>query len=327
MVKDQKHYNILVIEDNLADFILIEDFLQEQMLNPIIFRAKNFKEAKECLKREHQLQVVLLDLSLPDKSGEELISGILESAEDLPVIVLTGYSDINFGIKSLLLGVSDYLLKDELNTTTLYKTIVYNLERKRIINNLQESERRYSNLFQLSPQPKFVYDVNTMAFLDVNKAAIKHYGYSLEEFLSLKITDLYPDPKLVTKKDELSGMGILHLKKNGEPIRVEIHSNDLVFKEKEARVILVNDITDRLNYIQAIEKQNEKLKSISWKQSHLVRAPLARIMGIVNLLSENLVDEDEQKELLNQILNSAEEFDAVIKDIVIQTEKVDAASI
>lgn len=324
MVKDQKPYKLLVVDDNLADFILIEDFLEEQMLHPVVIRAKNFKEAEEILKAENQLQAVLLDLSLPDKSGEELISGIMEFSRDLPVIVLTGYSDINFGIKSLLLGASDYLLKDELNTTTLYKTIVYNIERKKIINNLQESEQRSSKLFQLSPQPNFVCDSTTFQFLDVNQAAITHYGYSLEEFLDMKFTDLYEDSIPDFKTEDLKQIGALHHKKNGELIKVEIHFNNLDFKGKEAKIILINDVTERLHYIQAIEKQNEKLKFISWKQSHLVRAPLARIMGMVSLISEDLVNEQEKKELLNQILSSAEEFDEVIKEIVKQTEKVES---
>src|SRR5690606_13627853 len=129
-------------------------------------------------------------LSLPDKSGQSLLDEILPLAHPIPVIVLTGYSDIEFGIKSLSLGIADYLLKDELTATSLYKSIVYSIERKEISSNLKDSEKRYKDLFHLSPQPMWVYDLETWAFLDVNQSAVNHYGYSKDEFLSMSVLEI-----------------------------------------------------------------------------------------------------------------------------------------
>jgi signal transduction histidine kinase len=65
--------------------------------------------------------------------------------DNTPVIVLTGYDDSDFGLKSLSLGISDYLLKDELTSLTLYKSIVYSSERKKITSALEVSEKRARN--------------------------------------------------------------------------------------------------------------------------------------------------------------------------------------
>lgn len=136
-------HTILVIEDNPGDFALVEEFLLEQIEAPLISHAFSYKEAKNILTvKEDPFDIILLDLSLPDKTGMPLIQGIVEISLNAPVIVLTGYADLNFGVKSLSSGVADYILKDELTALSLYKSIVYSTERKRITSALETSEKR-----------------------------------------------------------------------------------------------------------------------------------------------------------------------------------------
>ena len=135
--------SILVIEDNQGDFTLIEEFLFEQITAPVISHVLNYREAQEILlNRASPFDIILLDLSLPDKTGLPLIQEIAGLGLNIPIIVLTGYSDLSFGVKSLSLGVSDYILKDELTALSLYKSIVYSTERKRIASALELSEMR-----------------------------------------------------------------------------------------------------------------------------------------------------------------------------------------
>jgi PAS domain S-box-containing protein len=205
-------------------------------------------------------------------------------------------------------------------------------ERKQTEGLLLDSQKRYSELFQLSPLPNWVFDTDTLRFLDMNQAAIDLYGYTREEFLSMTIKDIRPvedipllDDILDKYKNEpqynIAGV-IRHLKKSGEVILVDIKSADIQYQEKNARIILANDITDRLKYIDAIEQQNEKLKEISWMQSHLVRAPLARIMGLVPLLSDAIGDREARDEIMEYIKLSANELDSVIGDITAKTNVV-----
>ncbi|HZX58077.1 MAG TPA: sensor histidine kinase, partial [Mucilaginibacter sp.] len=136
-------HTILVIEDNPGDFALVEEFLLEQIESPEISHACNYKDAKNILSaRVTPFDIILLDISLPDRTGISLIQDIVEISLNAAVIVLTGYVDLTFGVKSLSLGVSDYILKDELTALSLYKSIVYSTERKRIISDLEISEKR-----------------------------------------------------------------------------------------------------------------------------------------------------------------------------------------
>lgn len=333
MSKNLSRYDILVVEDNPGDYLLVEDFLDETNVTKSIKWAKNFKSATEILKdTETHIDLIFLDLSLPDKQGEELINEIQNVSKNIPIIILTGYPDADFAIKTLSLGASDYLLKDVLNATVLHKSILYNIERNKIMVNLKESEQRYSDLFHFSPLPMWVFDKETLKFLDVNDAAIEHYGYSYEEFLKMDITKIRPkeeQPALKNsiKKERKPHKNIFHgefthLKKNGEEIKVEIRSNSFQYKGRQAQIILVNDVTERNLHIEAVEKQNEILKDIAWTQSHVVRAPLARLMGLVQAMKDEKISESDKKIFYNHILKSADELDEIVKSVVNKSQAV-----
>lgn len=333
MNKDRTSYKILVIEDNIGDYILVEEYLHEYIMMPKIIRANSFQDARALLiARDHNFNAILLDLTLPDREGQSLIQEINQLVEEIPIIVLTGYTDMSFAVNSLALGVADYILKDDMNAVMLYKSIIYNIERKKSLVKLSESEKRYSDLFQLSPLPMWVYDIETYAFLDVNRAAVGHYGYTREEFLKMTLYDirLIEDIPFMEEaislsrdKEEFYFQGVFrHKKKDGSLIQVNLSSNILAFKGRKAEIVLINDITDRIMYTQKVEQQNQRLKEIAWIQSHVVRAPLARLMGLVNLITEDIVEKGELKNVLTNVLDSANELDHIIRDIVTKTENI-----
>ncbi|ESU25979.1 pas/pac sensor protein [Flavobacterium limnosediminis JC2902] len=327
MHKDKKKYSIIVVEDNAGDFFLLQDYLEEMILIPDIIHVKSFKELESFLgSNTEAIDIVLLDLSLPDKRGEELIKDTLALVTTTPIVVLTGYPDFSFAVKSLALGISDYLLKDDLNAATLYKSIIYNIERNKNLVKLKESEQRYSDLFHLSPQPMWVYNPESLRFLDVNLAALTHYGYDYDEFLSMTTADITSETA-----DEAMFFDIIsdnfkdvsrHRKKSGEVIYVDTRSNTITYKGSDSKVVLARDITESLKHLEAIEKQNEQLVEIAWTQSHVVRAPLARIMGLVELMSDATTPTEEKLELLPHVLNSANELDEIIREIVVKSKLI-----
>lgn len=83
-------------------------------------------------------------------------------------------------------------------------------------------------------------------------------------------------------------------------------------------VLCMVDITEKVNKTAKIQEQYQKLKEISWIQSHIVRAPLARLMGLANMIKENMIGPEETGDIMDMILKSCEELDQVIHDI---TEK------
>ncbi len=272
MTKDNIHYRILVIEDNPGDVALIEEYLQEQINNPEILVANTFREAGTITMTAPDLDIVLLDLTLPDKSGQQLVEDILKLPDlNCPVIVLTGYSDVDFSKTAIALGASDYLLKDELTAGFLYKSIIYAIERHRTTLRLEESEKKFSNLFNLSPQPMWVYDLDTLSFVQVNWAAIQNYGYSEAEFLEMKLADISFDKSLADfrkifnnpspeSKSVYSGI-TQHKKKSGELIDVEIHSAFVMVNHKPCRSVIAIDITERKKAEQELKNSQDRYRT------------------------------------------------------------------
>ncbi len=270
-IKAAEEIRILVIEDNEGDFILIEDYLTEEFVNPYISHTSSLAETRALFKTGTKFDVILLDLNLPDAEGPELIQAALELAEGAPLIVLTGYADVEFGIKTISMGTSDYLLKDELNPSLLNKSITYNIERKRANARLVASEKKYRDLFQLSPLPMWVYEVDSYKFLNVNDAALKHYGYSHEEFLKMRLQDLYlpedvplleKEVALVRENKKPGREGVFrHRKKGGELIWVELSSKLIDFNNLRAELVLCIDITSELEKEEKIEKANKRLEN------------------------------------------------------------------
>lgn len=332
MRKDKEEYNILVVEDNPGDFIIVDDYLHDVIEQPHISQARDFKHALAILESDHTgFDIILLDLTLPDKSGQQLVDAVMQVAGQCPIIILTGYADIDFSIQSISKNVSDYLVKEELSAVGLYKSIIYTLERKKAVQQLQQSEKRYSDLFHLSPQPMWVYNMETYQFLSVNEAAVRNYGYSEEEFLNMTIKDIRPQEDVpilenavenAKKYDNLYDRGIYrHLTKSAKIIYVEVLSNIITYNGKKAELILANDITERFEYIKTIEQHNQRLHDIAFTQSHIVRVPLARMMGIVNLFSDmQEINKPKHKQLLSYFMDSANELDALLKEIVSNAE-------
>jgi len=178
----------------------------------------------------------------------------------------------------------------------------------------------------------YLFDTETLEFLDVNNAAIKQYGYSKEEFLSMTIKDIksQEEQSRLDKEMALAKQNkvdfyravFTHLTKGGEVIHVDLHSNLISYKEKEARLVLASNITERTEYLKTLEIQNKKLTEIAWTQSHIVRAPLARIMALIDLIKNYPELNEENEELLGYIFTSAVELDEVITEISRKAEAV-----
>ena len=145
----------------------------------------------------------------------------------------------------------------------LEATLIDITERKRAEEALRQSEQQYRLLFQSNPHPMWVYDLETLRFLEVNDAAIEHYGYIRDEFLAMTIKDVRPPEDVPLLLDNVATVaaGInrsgnwRHRTKNGKIIDVEITAHRMLFAGRGAELVLANDITER----RLTEAENRRL--------------------------------------------------------------------
>jgi PAS domain S-box-containing protein len=128
----------------------------------------------------------------------------------------------------------------------------------------------YRRLFEEIPIPMFIFDSRDFLFLAVNSAAICHYGYSREEFLQLKITDIRPPeevPAFLAAVGQIPGRYAdagrwLHRKKNGDTFYVRIFSHHTVFEGVPAKQTLVIDIDQKVRTETALEEKTAELENV-----------------------------------------------------------------
>lgn len=205
----------------------------------------------------------------------------------------------------------------------------------------RQNARQYQTLFDGSPVPMWIFDRSTLRFLNVNKAAIQHYGYSMQQFLQMTIHDIRPASeqerliqhiRTVQYQDDNKD-NWLHVKQNGEQISVTVTASNVYYKGRNCRLAVINDITEMLRAHEnrqiaeavarekamVVEKQNQKLREIAFKASHVMRAPLTNVLGLLNLMTDEKLQLSEKEMLLPQLKEAGNQLDLVIREVVAET--------
>lgn len=143
-------------------------------------------------------------------------------------------------------------------------------QRRRAEGSLRESEEKFRFLFSNNPLPMWVYDLDSLLFLEVNRATTFHYGYSREEFLKMRITDIRPQEdvaplldNLSKRRNQIQKSGYWrHRVKDGRVISVEVTSHELEFRGKAAALVVAQDVTERKRQQEALRESEERFRSV-----------------------------------------------------------------
>ena len=151
--------SVLLIEDNPGDARLIEEMFRdagelsrridpdgESEERPAVAHETRLSDGLAATERQ-PFDVILLDLNLPDSAGLETLATVDERVDDVPVVVLTGVSDQLTGIEAIERGAQDYLVKDEVTSPLLVRSIHHAIERNQ---QQRERERRREELASLN---------------------------------------------------------------------------------------------------------------------------------------------------------------------------------
>jgi PAS domain S-box-containing protein len=217
-------------------------------------------------------------------------------------------------------------------------------ERKGAEEMLRGSEERYRRLFESNPNPMWVFDLETLSFLAVNAAAVRHYGYSREEFRVMTLKDIRPPEDVPALMDDLSQKadGLedpsqwRHRKKDGALIDVEITSHELLWLGRPAKLVLINDVTERKRAEEQIqqlnaeleervvkrtaelEAANKELEAFSYSVSHDLRSPLRTVDGFSQAVLEDYGTKlpEEGRRYLRTIRQGAQRMGILIDDLL-----------
>ena len=204
-------------------------------------------------------------------------------------------------------------------------------ERKRAEEELLQSEQRYRLLFEQNPQPMWVFDLETLSFLEVNEAAIYHYGYSREEFLKMTIKDIRPPEDVPNLLDNVSRITPQyeeagtwrHRKKDGTIIDVEITAHEVTFYRRPAQMVLAYDVTER-GLLEEQLRQSQKMEAVGQLAggvAHDFNNLLTVITGYSDLTLRRLDNKSPIRSSLEEIKKAGERAASLTRQLLAFSRK------
>jgi PAS domain S-box-containing protein len=260
---------VLIVEDNDDDRLLLLRTLKQGGYEPM-YRCVQTATALSGALAEEAWDIVLCDYLLPQFNGSEALACVQKTGLDLPFIMVSGVIGEEQAVTIMKAGAHDYVLKDKL--ARLVPAITRELrdaevrrQRRQAESQLRASEAQFRLLFEANPNPMWVFDEETLQFLAVNDAALRHYGYTRDEFLALTVLDIrMPEDRpqvvsLIASQKGAKGTYVgefRHQKKSGTLIDVEITVSSIPFNGRPGRLVLSNDITEQ-KLIEAVKARYE----------------------------------------------------------------------
>ena len=191
---------------------------------------------------------------------------------------------------------------------------------------LLKSREQFRHLFLGNPLPMWIYDRDSLAFLEVNDAAIENYGYSRDEFMKMRLTDIRP-PEEVTRLMSVLDKGVgayeqssnwRHRRKNGDVISVDVFTHEIAIEGHNARLAVVLDVTQR-NIAEEQLRQAQKMEAIGQLTggiAHDFNNLLAIIQGNIELVQERVKGDPKLAEMIDYALRASERGASLTKRLL-----------
>ena len=315
---------ILLIEDSDDDAFLLERELRRDLPIAELRRVQDAAAMRDAL-RAGDYDVVVSDWSLPSFGAEAAFDLVRESAGDVPFIITSGTIDERSAVAALKAGAHDFVLKT--NLARLVPAIEREVReskvraaRRRAEEDLHASEARYSELFENSPLPMWVFDRITLQFLAVNAAAVRQYGYSRDEFARMTLEAIGPAEEAPAL--QIAGAGPpesnriwKHQRRDRSILSVEIQAHDFSFEGRPARMVVAHDVTARLQAEEALRKSEGQLRqaqkldaigSLAGGIAHDFNNMLSVILSYASLVLDELTPGDPIRSDVDEIRRAGE---------------------
>ena len=268
--------SILLAEDEPAHAEAIRRAMHAAISNVTIDVAGTIREYRDCVSTRPP-RIALLDLNLPDGRAVELLTSPPEEGR-FPVLIMTSYGDERTAVEAMKSGALDYVVKSPEVFADMPRTVERALrewdllqERKRAREAMRESEERYRQLFEAESDTILLIDNETGRIFECNNAASVLYGYSREELLGMKDTDLSAEPEESRRvsratpviPDRVVAIPLrFHRREDGTVFPVEITGRFFTRKGRPVHIVAIRDISERRRTEARIEHLNRVLRAI-----------------------------------------------------------------
>jgi PAS domain S-box-containing protein len=327
--------SVLLVEDSEVDAELIIQELRRCGYDITCERVQTAGAMEAALERG-PWDLVLSDYSMPAFSATAALGILQRLNQDLPFIIVSGTIGEETAVSALKAGAHDFLAKGRL--ARLGPAIERELrdaeerrQRRQLKHLLDQQAASFRALFEGNPLPMWVYELETLQFLAVNDAAVRLYGYSRDDFLAMRITEIRPAEdvpallaNLAQRRDNWEHSGDWrHRTKLGQVIDVEVKSHRLPFNGRSGVLVVVHDVTERKR-LEAQFLQAQKMEAIGRLAggiAHDFNNLLTGILGYCDLLLVDLPEGDPRRDDLEEIKRGGEHAAGLTRQLLAFSRK------
>ncbi len=322
-----RELRVLLVERNEDDYLRTRSLLSEIATSRFDLEwVTTYESALSALKSDRH-DVCLLDYRLGERSGLELLQEINGVVSRAPVIVICEHGNYEMDREAMQAGAADYLVKGDLSSDLLERSLRYAINRKNSEGALRESEARYRGIVE--DQAELICRFTPEGSISfVNHACCRCLGRKPEGLLGRGFMSVVPDAERSNLESLLASLSPEHPMKTGE-YRVVCHTGEIQWQQWTFRKIFDNagrlveyqavgrDITKRKNMEEALQKSAESIKTFAYSVSHDLKSPLVGIHGLARLLQKqyrSLLDE-RGKKYCDQIVRATEQLAFLVDEI------------
>jgi PAS domain S-box-containing protein len=364
--------NILLVEDNPGDIRLLQEILREVIttrfqITPAMTLAAAIKQLSFPVSQSPSLptplppsfDIILLDLSLPDSQGIASFLALRDRSQNIPIVVLTGSDDENLAILAMQQGAQDYLVKGQVDSNVLLRSIRYAIERERteaalrqakgeleqrVVERTRDLQQTQDSLHDALQKVNFHFENSPLAAIEWDRdflvtrwsaTAEQIFGWSSAQVLGKKLGEW----KFVVEEDAerisqvmnrfMSGTETSNITVNrnycqdGTIVSCEWYNSVLLDEngQMESVFSLALDVTHR----NQVEKMKDEFIAVV---SHELRTPLTSIYGSLKLLDSGLLMQEPEKEkrLLTIAVDSTDRLMRLVNDIL-DIERIESGTV
>jgi PAS domain S-box-containing protein len=331
---------ILIVDDDEDDFFIISEYIKnipEQSF--AIDWTLKYEDALKHM-RNANYELYFVDYRLGVRTGLDLLKEAIINQCEEPIIILTGKGNHKIDIDAMSAGATDYLVKNDLNTEKLERSIRYALDRSASIKALKRNEKKFRNIFEKSKDAVFLADEN-LVFKDTNRAVSDLLVYKTEELYQISLYDLLLDKndqlfikRELKEKKEINDKEIELLTKNKETLSCVVSIVSVIDENAKTYMQgIIHDITNLKKPERAafLSEQLNATGRLVQTLAHEVRNPLNNINLSVDMLAgENyqgqgktyldIITRNSKRigDLISELLNSSRPAEIEPKKICLQ---------
>jgi PAS domain S-box len=278
-----------------------------------------------------EFDLVISEYQLPDWTAFDALEILKQENGDVPAVLFTAIDSEVFAAECIQRGAVDCVPKNQsrrlpLAVSQAVSDRALRHAQEHVQSALRSSDEIYRNLFLESPEPMWVFDLQTLRFLAVNRAAIRQYGYSQEEFLAMTIADIRPAADVPALHsflaDEIPAREWRHKKKDGTLIQVEVSAHSLEFGGAPSMLAISRDITEQRSLEQQL-RQAQKMEAVG-RLAGGVAHDFNNLLTIVNSYAELTLGHTADPRLrgyAEKIMNAGERAATLTQQLLVFSRK------